>query len=84
LILSGLLFPPEVFPSSMKTLSNFIPTTYSLHGLRLAILKGNPINSLTNDVIALVLFAVIFLSISSYIFPFAVKISKRKGTLTQY
>jgi ABC-2 type transport system permease protein len=84
LIISGLVFPLEVLPSSMRNIADFIPTTYSMHGLRLAILKGSPINSLTNDIIALVFFAALFLSISILVFPLAVRISKIKGTLTQY
>ena len=84
LILGGTLFPPEVLPSQIGKLSSWIPMTYSLHGLRLAILEGYSIGELKGDIVALLTFTILFWMFSIWAFPFAVKRAKIKGTLTQY
>jgi len=84
IILSGLLFPPELMPSWITKLTKLIPFTYSLHGLRMTILKGFSILTLKEDVIALLLFDIVFLLLSLWAFPYALKISKTKGSLMQY
>jgi ABC-2 type transport system permease protein len=84
LVLSGVFFPPQLFPAWMAHLSEFIPFTYSLHGLRLSILEGYSVMALKNDILALSIFAAFFLLISCWSFPYAVKRAKTNGTLTQY
>jgi ABC-2 type transport system permease protein len=46
MIMSGLLFPQELLPSWIVKFSTFIPFTYSLHGLRLALLEGYSVGRL--------------------------------------
>jgi ABC-2 type transport system permease protein len=84
LVVSGLVFPTEALPPLMKELASFIPTTYSLHGLRLAVLKGHSLDSLQGDVMGLLAFAVCFLAVGVWAFPFALKKAKISGSLTQY
>lgn len=84
LILSGILFPPDILPSWMAKLSGLIPFTYSLHGLRLAILEGHSMEMLKTDLMALSIFGFIFSVVSVWVFPYAVRRAKMNGTLTQY
>ena len=84
LFISGLIFPPEVLPDALEKISYFIPTKYSLHGLRLAVLKGYSISALREDILVLLLFATVFLIISALTFRYALKRSKQKGSLMQY
>jgi len=84
MIVSGILFPTDIFPSLLKTISNLIPFTYSLHGLRLSILNGASFEAVKTDIWALLVFTVIFWAISIWSFPYAVRRAKIKGTLTQY
>jgi ABC-2 type transport system permease protein len=84
LVLSGVFFPPQLLPPWMTHLSEFIPFTYSLHGLRLSVLEGYSVIALKGDVLALSIFSAVFLLISCWSFPYAVNRSKKNGTLTQY
>lgn len=84
MIISGVLFPTEFLTSVLKKISLFLPFTYSYHGLRLSILEGHSLKQLQGDAVALFGFAIVFLTISLIVFPFAVKKAKLKGSLAQY
>ena len=58
--------------------------TYSLEGMRLALLQGYSIRALLPNIVALILFSIIMLPLSIFIFGYAVKRAKIDGTLTQY
>jgi len=84
LLVSGLLFPPDVLPQWMEKVAAWIPFTYSLHGMRMAILEGASLGDLSGDVARLALFALIFVGLGMTAFPYALKRAKQAGTLTQY
>lgn len=65
-------------------MSYLLPVTYSLEGMRLALLQGYSLRALMPDIIALAAFSGIMLPISMVIFGYAVKQAKIDGTLTQY
>ena len=68
----------------MQKLSYVLPVTYSLEGMRLAMLQGYSIRALLPNIVALILFSIIMLPLSIFIFGYAVKRAKIDGTLTQY
>lgn len=82
--LSGTFFPIYVLPQGLQNLSKFIPTTYSLKALRLALLKNASFSNLLPEFLILVLFCAIFLPISVFIFKLAVKKVKKDGALAYY
>ncbi len=65
LLLSGMLFPIENMPLPLRALSSVIPARYFVHGLRGILLKGNGLSELWPDLLALVIFAVAILAIST-------------------
>jgi len=83
-LLGGLYFPISVLPDWLRTFSYFLPVTYSLEGMRLAILKGYSLGELLPNILALVLFSLVMLPFSIIVFNIAVKIAKRDGSLTHY
>ena len=83
-LLGGLYFPISVLPDWLRTFSYFLPVTYSLEGMRLAILKGYSLGELLPNILALVLFSIVMFPFSIIVFNIAVKIAKRDGSLTHY
>lgn len=83
-VIGGLYYPISVLPEWLQKLSHVLPITYSLDGMRLALLQGYSIKALLPNIIALLLFSVIMLPLSVFIFSYAVRRAKIDGTLTQY
>lgn len=83
-ILGGLYYPVSVLPAWLQKVSYVLPVTYSLNGMRLALLKGCSFRTLMPDRVALMAFSGIMLPLSIFAFRFAVKKAKSDGTLTQY
>ena len=83
-LFGGVYFPISILPQWMQYFSYIMPITYSLDGMRLAILKGYTIQALGYNIIALSLFSIVLLPISIIVFKYAVKRAKIDGTLVQY
>ncbi len=83
-LLGGLYYPISVMPDWLQKLSYLLPVTYSLEGMRLALLKGYSLSALMPNIVALVLFSIIMLPLSILVFGYAVRRAKMDGTLTQY
>lgn len=83
-LLGGLYYPISVLPGWLQKFSYLLPVTYSLEGMRLALLKGYSLSELMPSILALVIFSIIILPLSILIFGYAVRRAKMDGTLTQY
>lgn len=83
-LLGGVYYPIEILPDWLTTLSHLLPITYSLEGMRFALLKGCSLHELMPSILSLLIFTVILMPISLFAFQYAVKIAKRDGSLTQY
>jgi ABC-2 type transport system permease protein len=81
-LLGGIMYPVSVLPVPMQWIARLIPVTYSLEGMRQALLAGASFAQLWPSVRALILFAVILLPLSSWIFAWALRQTKITGTLT--
>jgi len=58
-LLAGVFYPTTVLPPTLQSTSALVPLTYALHGLRLALLRGDGLGVLSGDVAALAVFLVI-------------------------
>ncbi len=58
IILSGIIFPIENMPLPLQAISRLIPARYLVHGLRGILLKGNGLDVLWPDLLAMAAFAV--------------------------
>ena len=82
--LTGTLFPVATLPPPLRHLSACIPLTHSLAGMRMALLEGAGISSLTAEIRFLCLFAVILLPLGLWMFSFALGRARLMGTLSFY
>ena len=83
-LLSGTLYPVSVLPDWLQKISLFLPLTYSLHGMRSALLLSHSLKKLVPDIIALVLFTAVLLPAGLAAFGYATSRAKQDGSLTQY
>jgi ABC-2 type transport system permease protein len=83
-LLGGVYYPIAVLPAWLRPLSNLLPITYALRGLRMALLQGASFRQLLPDVLALLAFSVVLLPLSLYAFRYAVRRARLEGSLTHY
>jgi ABC-2 type transport system permease protein len=83
-VLGGLMYPVSILPSWLQTLARLLPVTYSLEGLRAALLDGADFSILWPTIIKLALFAAILLPISFAVFARALRRTKINGTLSHF
>jgi ABC-2 type transport system permease protein len=83
-VVGGMMYPVSVLPVWLQWMARLIPVTYSLEGMRAAILGHASIRELLPSIGALLLFAAILLPISFAVFSWAVRRTKITGTLTHF
>jgi ABC-2 type transport system permease protein len=83
-LLGGVYYPVEILPQWLESCSFLLPITYSLQGMRLALLKGASLFELLPNILSLLVFALIMLPVSLFAFRYSVRRAKRDGSLTQY
>jgi len=84
LLLGGVMFPVDVLPSWLQSLSKLIPLTYGLEGMRLTLLQGHRLVQLSEIIGALLLFSIVLVGLGLAGFSGAVRIVKERGSLTQF
>jgi len=84
LLLGGVMFPISVLPHWLQMMSKFIPLTYGLEGMRLALLQGSGIPQLTAPILILGGFSFLLITFGIICFNGAVWLVKDRGTLTQF
>jgi ABC-2 type transport system permease protein len=65
LLLSGMVFPIENMPQPLQLLSRIVPARYFVHALRGLLLKGNGLDVLWPDLVALVAFVVVVVALAT-------------------
>ena len=83
-LVSGIMYPVSVLPVPLQWLAGLVPVTYSLEGMRAAVLGHASIAALWPSVRALLLFAVVLLPVSFAAFSWALRRTKVTGTLTHF
>lgn len=83
-LFGGVFFPVTVLPAGLQNISYVLPITYSLRGVRLALLQGYSLEALIPEISVLLIFTAIFLPLGIVSFNYAVKKAKTDGTLTHY
>src|SRR5271163_266410 len=81
-LLGGMMYPVSVLPAPLQILARLIPVTYSLEGMRGALLAGAGWRELLPSIGALLLFAVTLIPLSFAVFAWALRRTKITGTLT--
>ncbi|HLJ24909.1 MAG TPA: ABC transporter permease [Candidatus Acidoferrales bacterium] len=83
-VVGGMMYPISVLPPWLRYFAWLTPVTYSLEGMRAAILGHAPIRELLPSIGGLLLFAAVLLPISFAIFSWALRRTKITGTLTHF
>jgi len=83
-LLAGVFYPISVLPAWLEPLSRFLPLTYALDGMRLAILRGYSLYQIRLDLLALLAFTLVLTPLALFIFRKALKRAKMEGSLAQY
>jgi ABC-2 type transport system permease protein len=83
-VVGGMMYPISVLPVWLQRVARLIPVTYSLEGMRAAILGHASTRELLPSIAGLLLFAVLLLPISFAIFSWALRRTKITGTLTHF
>ena len=83
-VVGGMMYPISVLPVWLQRVARLIPVTYSLEGMRAAILAHASTRELLPSIAGLLLFAALLLPISFAIFSWALRRTKITGTLTHF
>jgi len=83
-LVSGVMYPVRVLPGALQWIARLVPATYSLEGMRAALLGHAPIGELWPAIRALLVFAIILLPASFAAFAWALRRTKITGTLTHF
>ena len=84
LLMSGAIFPVELFPRWLELMSHMSPAYYGVRGLREAILTDGGYAAIVDELAVLGLFAAVTLPTSLWLFSRSVATAKRLGVLGSY
>lgn len=83
-LLTGTMFPVQVLPAPMRSISTFLPFTHSLAAMRLALYPAQRAISLGSEIEILLAFAAVMLPASVLFFSWTVRRARQLGTLSFY
>ena len=81
-LVGGMMYPVTVLPEPLQIVARLIPVTYSLEGMRAALLAGAGWSALWHPLAALLIFAAVLIPASFAVFAWALRRTKITGTLT--
>jgi ABC-2 type transport system permease protein len=81
LVVSGVYYPVDVLPEWMQVFSTISPATYALDGLRDAILDGDGLTAMGDEVWPLVLIGIVTIPLGLWVFRRGEQYAKRHGKL---
>jgi ABC-2 type transport system permease protein len=84
MLLGGVFYPVSILPGWLRFLSRLLPMTYSLQGIRGALLKGRGFSALWGDMLALMIISAVLIPAGLALFKVAVDHARRAGTLVKY
>ncbi len=84
ILVSGVWYPVDTLPVWLRPVGLFLPLRYATDGIRGALLDGKTLGQMPFEVGGIVLFCVVLVPVSLWIFRYAVTIARQDGTLTHY
>jgi ABC-2 type transport system permease protein len=81
LLVSGVYYSVETLPDWLGALSVLSPATYLLRATRGAIIGGDDLAAVADDILVLVVFAIVLVPLSTAVFSAAERWAKRTGRL---
>ena len=87
-LFSGVFFPTQLLRDyagpNLGRVSLILPATYGLDGIRQVLIEGHDLMQVKDPLITLLIFLVLLLPFSLWVFGRAVRRAKREGSLIQY
>jgi len=87
-LFSGVFFPTQLLREyagpTLGSIPKFLPPTYGLDGIRQVLIEGHGFFEVTEPLITLLIFLVVLLPFSLWVFSRSVRRAKREGSLIQY
>lgn len=83
-LMSGTAFPVSVFPAPLRHLTELIPLTHSLRGLRMTMLEGAGLHAVRGPVLILCAFTALLLPLSLAVFSRVGRAARMEGSLSFY
>ena len=83
-LFAGVFYPVETLPTWLQPISSLLPTTYALHGIRLAILRQAPPAEVAPDILVLLLSSLLTLPLGALVLHMGWVRARRTGTLAEY
>ena len=83
-LMAGTLFPIAVLPRPVRLLSDLLPLTHSLTGMRLALTETSASVPLWHEIVTLAIYCAILLPLSVIFFSWTVRRARQLGTLCYY
>lgn len=83
-LLGGVYYPISILPDWVQGLAGFLPITYTLRALRLALLQGASLADLAGDLLMLMGFCLVLIPLSLYAFRMAMRRARYDGSLTHF
>lgn len=65
-LLSGIFWPLQAIPDWLRPLSYLVPPTYAVDAIRAVMLKGWGLDRIWPDIVALLIFAILFLALATW------------------
>jgi ABC-2 type transport system permease protein len=84
MFLGGVYYPTSVIPSWIREVAALFPLTYGLRALRQIVLRGDSLGHVARDVQMLAVMTTASLAVGTLAFSFALRRSRRAGTLSSY
>ncbi|WP_028581393.1 ABC transporter permease [Desulfogranum japonicum] len=83
-LFGGVMYPTEVLPGWLQWISQILPITHSLRGLRQLMLNGAGVDAIRWELLILCGFAVLCLTGGLVSFHYGLQIARRQGSLLHY
>jgi ABC-2 type transport system permease protein len=81
LVVSGVYYSIEILPEPMQWLATISPATYALEGIRNAIIEGDGIGSMWDEIRALIVIGIVSIPVGLAVFRRGERYAKQHGKL---
>ena len=81
LVVSGVYYPVEVLPGWMQAIATISPATYALDGIREAILEGQGLTAMWDELWPLMIIGVVSIPVGLWVFARGEQYAKKHGKL---
>ena len=84
MIFCGITYPLAILPNWMQSVSQWLPQTYMIHGIRIAALSTEGLSGVTTDLKMLLIFGIFWLAVGYLLFNWMERRARRTGAIGQY